>query len=98
MLGQAAEEAGDARDVEALLAFGHRAAEHDVLDEVGRDARVAGHQASDHLPGHLVGAGVGEGALVRPAYGGANRIHDYDISHLYLLSLSQISFGGACWS
>src|SRR5438552_1232179 len=59
------------RDVEALLAFGHRAAEDDVVD-LGLRLWDAPHQAADDIGGELVGTLRGERALVTAADRAAN--------------------------
>jgi hypothetical protein len=59
LLGQAAEEAHDARDVEALLTLGHRAAEDQILDLSGFTLREPwSQQPADHLARELVRAGA----------------------------------------
>ncbi len=68
-----------ARDVQALLALGHRAAEHELLDLGRLHARDAREQAGDDLAGQLVRTGLGQGPLVRTAHGRAHRIHDHDV-------------------
>ncbi len=56
LLGQPAEEPGDARDVEPLLPLRHGAAEDEVLDVRRLHLRDAREQRADDLPRELVGA------------------------------------------
>ena len=54
LLAEIGEQRDQARDVEALLALGHRAAEDDVVD-LALGLRHARQQAADHVGGELVG-------------------------------------------
>ena len=54
LIGQPAEEAGDARDVEPLLALGHGAAEDEILDVRRLDLRDAREERRDDLARELV--------------------------------------------
>jgi hypothetical protein len=74
-----AEQAREARHVEALLALGHRAAEHEVLDVGGLELRHAREQPLQHIAHQLVGALVREGTLDGPAHGRTDGLCDDDV-------------------
>ena len=61
---QVGEETDQARDVEALFAL-RESASHDQVFDVGRIDAGPLQQTADNLGGHLVGAHLGERALVR---------------------------------
>jgi hypothetical protein len=93
-LGEASEEAHHAGHVEALLAFGHRAPEDEIVDLLGVELRNLGHQGADHLTREVVGAGEGEGPLEGAAPGAAHSgCNDY-VGHLGV----SFSCAGACCS
>ena len=73
---------GDARDVHALLGFGHGAAEDDVVDLLGIELRDALEGALDGDGGQIVGTGGAQGSFVGLADRGADGTDDYDFTHL----------------
>ena len=83
-------------DLQPQRLAGEAGAEDHVLDQLGRHLRVPRHQPADDLAGHLVGARVCEGSLVRPAHGGPDGVHDHDFGHRRHSS-RPISSGAACW-
>ena len=74
--GQSGAQRGDARDVHALLGFGHGAAQNDVFDLLGIEARDAVDGAANGDGGQIVGAGGVQRALIGFADGGANGTGD----------------------
>ena len=79
--GQAGAQRGDARDVHALLGFGHGAAEDDVVDFLGVEAGHAVDGGADGDGSQIVGARGAQSALAGLADGGADGTDDYGISH-----------------
>src|SRR5260370_13621671 len=79
--GKAGAEGGDARDVHALLAFGHGAAEDDVVDLLGVDGGHAGERFLDGESGEIVGARGAQRSFVGAAYGSADGRDDYGFGH-----------------
>ncbi len=65
--GEAGAKSGDARNVHALFAFGHGAAENYVIDFFGVQARDAGERLLDGQCGEIVGAGGPQGAFIGAA-------------------------------
>lgn len=94
--GETGAERGDARDVHALLAFGHGAAENDVVDLFGVDGRNAGEDFFYGESGKIVGAGGAERAFVGAAYGSAYRGNDYGFWHGDLAGGTERR-KGYCW-
>ncbi len=88
LLRQPAEEPGRPRDVEALLALGHRAAEDDVVDDLGLHLRDAREQPANDLARELVGPLLREGALVCAADGASERRRAMTMSVLAMLLVS----------
>ncbi len=78
LFGEPRQEARDARDVQALLALGHRATEDQVLDHLGLHVGDTREQRGDDFARELVGAALLERALVCATDGRANRICDDD--------------------
>ncbi|MNE64939.1 hypothetical protein D3C80_1603810 [compost metagenome] len=81
---QAGEEAGDARDVHALLGFGVGAAEDQVFDLAGVDIQ-AFYQAFHHLGGEVVGTKIDQPAFFREMEGRAGITGNDDGVHGRLL-------------
>src|SRR5208283_4703421 len=77
--GQAGAEAGDARDVHALLGLGRGAAEDDVLDLGAVKLRDAFEGPVDGVGGEIVGARGAQGAARGLADGGADGGCDDDV-------------------
>ncbi len=74
-------ERGDAGDVHALFAFGHGAAEDDVVDLLGVDRRNAGEDFFYGEGSEIVGARGTQRAFVGAAYGSAYGGNDYGFWH-----------------
>ena len=87
------EQRDDAGDVERLQALGHAAAAVDVLDQVGRDVRVALEQLVDDEGGGFLGAKLGEGSLERAPDRAAGGVDDHGFGHLVLRSLGSFGTG-----
>ncbi len=87
---QAGQQHADARDVHALLALGHRAADDRVVDARQVDARRLRDHGLQHVGEHVVGTGVAEHALGRLAHRGAGGGDDVGVldllAHLQFLS------------
>ena len=79
--GQSGAKSGDARDVHALLAFGHGAAEDDVVNFLGIEAGNARKRFLDGERGEIVGPRGAQGAFVGAAYGGADGGNDDGFWH-----------------
>ena len=79
--GQAGAEASDARDVHALLAFGHGAAENHVVDFLWLETGNAGKGLFDCQPGEIVGARGAQRAFVGAAYGSADGRNNHGFRH-----------------
>ena len=69
------------RHVEALLAAGQAAAEHQVVDLRGVELRHLVQRGAHHLRGQVVGPDVLERALARTADGGAGGGDDHGLRH-----------------
>ena len=79
--GQTGAQRGDARDVHALLGFGHGAAEDDVVDLFGVEARHAVDGGADGDGGQIIRARRAQGALAGLADSGANGTDNYGVFH-----------------
>ena len=84
-IGKPPRSPADAREVEPLLPFGHRAPEDEILHVRRLHLRHPRHQRADHLAGHLVRALQRERPLVRAPDRGTNRLHNHDFFHGVLL-------------
>src|SRR6185503_6318717 len=71
----------DAGDVQALLAFGHGAAEDDVLDLGGVERRHPRQRGGDGRRGEIVGTGVAQRAVRGLADGRADGSDDDGFRH-----------------
>ncbi len=79
--GKSGAKSGDARDVHALLAFGHGAAEDHVVDFLGVESGHAGERFLDGQRGKIVGPRGAQRALVGPADGRADGRNDDGFRH-----------------
>jgi len=78
---EAGAKGGDARDVHALFAFGHGAAENYVIDFFGVEAGNTGERFLDGQCGEIVGARGAQGAFVGAADGSADSGDDDGFGH-----------------
>src|SRR5260370_24345689 len=74
------EEAGEARDVQPLLTFRHRAADENILDILRLDAGAL-DQAGDHGGEQLVRTNACQGAFLGEVEGGTGVADDDDVLH-----------------
>src|SRR5207245_7753786 len=79
--GESGTQRGDARDVHALLAFGHGTAENYVVNFFGVEARDARQGFLDGQRGEIVGARGAERTLLSTADGSANSGDDNGFWH-----------------
>src|SRR5688572_29883358 len=82
-LRQTRDHGNQARDVEPLLAFRERAAEHQVLDVLGLHAGLV-DQALHHRRRQIVGPHLGQRALAREVEGGTDVAGDHRLAHDYV--------------
>ena len=95
--GQAGAQRGDARDVHALLGFGHGAAEDDVVDFLGVEAGHAVEGGANGDGREVVGARGAQRAFAGLADGGADRTDDYGVfSHWLTTFFSARRLSGPC--
>src|SRR5712692_8875278 len=79
--GESGAQSGDARDVHALFAFGHGAAENYIVDFLGVEVGGAGEGLFDGESGEIVGARSAQGAFVGAADGSADGGDDDGFGH-----------------
>ena len=78
---QSGAKGGDARDVHALFAFGHGAAEDDVVNFFGIEARDSRKGFLDDESGEIVGAGGTQRTFVAASYRGSDGRNNDGFGH-----------------
>jgi hypothetical protein len=82
-VGEPREEQPDARDVHALLGFGHRATDDHVVGFARIQAGTPRHHRLEHVREHVVGTHVPEHAARRFADGHSRRGDDVGVLNLF---------------